>query len=95
MKKNESVIAHLNRRRYRPYQEYRKLLPKIYEQLNLPSETKANWSQYAGCSCPCSPGFIMRLPDGFFYERDIFITVVMDLDEALTLMAKKPQLIQG
>jgi len=89
--KNESILAHLNRRHYRPHQEYRKLLPKVYEQLDFPLGVKAKWSQYAGCSCPCSPGFILKLPNNFSYEQDIFITVVMDLDEALALMTKEQQ----
>lgn len=89
--KNESILANLDRRHYRPHQEYRKLLRQIYKQLNFPPGVKAKWSQYAGCSCPCSPGFILRLPDGFSYEQDIFITVVMDLDEALAVMAKEQQ----
>jgi len=89
--KNESILAHLNRRHYRPHQEYRKLLPKVYEQLDFPLGVKAKWSQYAGCSCPCSPGFTLKLPDNFSYEQDIFITVVMDLDEALASMAKEQE----
>lgn len=89
--KNESILAHLNRRHYRPHQEYRKLLPQVYKQLDFPLGVKAKWSQYAGCSCPCSPGFILKLPDDFSYQQDIFVTVVMDLDEALALMAKEQQ----
>ncbi|MDM7940112.1 MAG: hypothetical protein QUS07_07210 [Methanothrix sp.] len=26
----------------------------------IPLPTEYRWSQYAGCSCPCSPGFICR-----------------------------------
>ncbi len=89
--KNESVLSHLHRRYYHPHQEYRKLLPQVYEQLDFPLGVKAKWSQYAGCSCPCSPGFTLKLPDNFFYKQDIFITVVMDLDEALAIIAKEQQ----
>lgn len=38
---------------------FRKALPAIYERLGIPAGTKAVWSQTAGCSCPCSPGFII------------------------------------
>jgi hypothetical protein len=89
--KNESIIANLSRRHFRPTQEYRKLLPEIYEKAGLPPETLAEWSQYAGCSsCPCSPGFILRHPDGCPDElmNHIFVTVVMDETEALKLMAQ-------
>ena len=89
--KNESILAHLNRRHYRLPQEYRKLLPQIYDQLDFPLSVKSKWSQYTGCSCPCSPGFILKLPNDFSYEQDIFVTVVMDLDEALAIITKEQQ----
>ena len=46
----------------RPYKEYRALLPEVLEQLGLPTDTKAVWSQKAGCRCGCSPGFILQFP---------------------------------
>lgn len=42
-----------------PFRDYRKLLPEVFEKLGLPKTTKARWSQKAGCSCGCSPGFIL------------------------------------
>jgi len=32
---------------------------------------KATWSQYAGCSCPCSPGFILDMRS---YEYDLHVS---------------------
>lgn len=49
-------------RRSRPVELYRKLLPEILERFGLPEDTKATWSQKAGCSCGCSPGFILNHP---------------------------------
>ena len=46
-------------RHSRPVQLYRTLLPEIFEALGLPANTTARWSQKAGCTCPCSPGFIL------------------------------------
>lgn len=61
----ETVLANLANRRSRPYNEYRKLFPQIRAELaeqgyDLPETAKISWSQYAGCSCPCSPGFIVQ-----------------------------------
>lgn len=54
-----------------PPSEYRTLLPAIFEKLNLPP-LQSNWSKYAGCSCPCSPGFILETNVGY----DIFVSIV-------------------
>jgi len=57
----ESLIENLMNRRQRPYNVYKKeVLPKLFEQLGLPSTVRARWSRYAGCTCPCSPGFILE-----------------------------------
>ncbi|WP_449416014.1 hypothetical protein [Phormidium nigroviride] len=85
--KNESILAHLSRRHHRPSQDYRKLLPQVYEKAGFPADTKARWSQYAGCSCPCSPGFILYHPEGLKLHH-VFVSVVMDETEALKLMAQ-------
>lgn len=67
----ESVWANLANRRERPADLYRQLLPAIYEQAGIPAGTKARWSQKAGCSCPCSPGFILA----HVSTVDVYVTV--------------------
>ena len=55
----ETTQENLVNRRNRPYKEWKKLIPQVLEQLNIENPGyKWTWSQYAGCSCPCSPGFI-------------------------------------
>ena len=55
---DESILDNLMNRRSRPYQFYRKeVLPEVFKQLGWDPDTKVRWSQYAGCTCPCSPGF--------------------------------------
>jgi hypothetical protein len=55
----ETVGEQLVNRRSRPFAEYRKMLPAIFEAFKLPQLT-AKWSQRAGCNmCPCSPGFVL------------------------------------
>lgn len=47
-------------RRNNPFRDYREqVLPKAFPMLGLPSDTKVRWSQKAGCSCGCSPGFVI------------------------------------
>lgn len=52
-----------------PVGKYRKALATIFAATGIPDGTKARWSQKAGCSCPCSPGFILDVADG----RDYFV----------------------
>lgn len=56
---DESIIDNLANRRRRPYNVYKTLIHSsgIGRVLNLGSPLR--WSQHAGCSCPCSPGFIL------------------------------------
>src|SRR5690606_4723692 len=69
----------LHGRHNRPYAAYRTLLPEGFKQLNV-EPLKARWSQYAGCSCPCSPGFIlsdMLSETGSAWDAyDVHVTVV-------------------
>jgi len=54
-----------------PHKEYRKLLPEVFKQLNIDVPIKGiRWSHYAGCACPCSPGFICQ-----DISEDIHVTV--------------------
>lgn len=55
----ESVLENMQNRRERPYNVYKtEVLPTLFRLLGIPAATKLSWSQKAGCSCPCSPGFI-------------------------------------
>lgn len=90
---NENVMENLANRRARSYRDYKKLLPAIYQELGLPENTKVRWSQRAGCSCPCSPGFIVQ---GFIGLFDIMVD--LDATDAVpaTIFEKKdnPEPIQ-
>lgn len=70
--KGETILENLENRNQRPYNVYRKeVIPAVLEHLGTPG-AKVAWSQYAGCSCPCSPGFVIKEGD---WCRDIFVTV--------------------
>lgn len=64
--KGESVLCNLFYGRHnRPVKLYREIvIPEIIQALAQKylldsTNIKFRWSQYAGCSCPCSPGFIV------------------------------------
>lgn len=59
----ESILENLTNRHYRPYNIYRTFLEEGFIKAGLDAQTakryaeEARWSQKAGCSCGCSPGF--------------------------------------
>lgn len=61
---NETIADNLVGRRNRPIDIYQKFFPKIEAALGI-ELGKTRWSQKAGCSCPCSPGFILEELAGF------------------------------
>ena len=77
--KGESAMENFLEGRYnRPVDFYRKeVLPTIKKLFNIDRNTEISWSQKAGCSCPCSPGFIIKDHKFFNMEEryDINVTV--------------------
>ena len=74
---SETVLENLVNRRNRPYQFYRKEfmpgLTSILRDLGV-KILKARWSQKAGCSCGCSPGFILEVADYSNNPYNIWVT---------------------
>jgi hypothetical protein len=56
---DETILDNLANRGRRPYNVYKSLIRSsgLGEILSL---ERLSWSQHAGCSCPCSPGFILN-----------------------------------
>ncbi len=85
-------------RHSRPVALYRALLPEIFKALGIPTDTKARWSQKAGCTCPCSPGFIL---DHVEWRHDFYALVTADDPDAVKgevdprRVAKAAQLAAG
>lgn len=76
--KGESILEHLfGGRQTRPYTHYRKeVLPGVLASLGVRAEdVKVRWSKYAGCSCPCSPGFIVEDGSWRLGYKDVSISV--------------------
>jgi hypothetical protein len=59
----KGMLDQLALRHDRPFEEYRKHLPEVFKALGI-EPVKARWSQKAGCSCPCSPGFVLDVSLG-------------------------------
>lgn len=69
--KGETIIENLFNRKTRPYTEFKKhVMPAVLEKLGLPADSKVKWSQYCGCTCPCSPGFIVP-----GYGKEVYVEV--------------------
>jgi hypothetical protein len=67
----ENMLENLLSRHDRPENEYRVLLPEALKALGRNPQVRAKWSQKAGCSCGCSPGFVLETRD----NMNIFVTV--------------------
>lgn len=52
------ALEHLANRTRRPFASWRAALKPILAELGI-STKGMRWSQYAGCTCPCSPGFVL------------------------------------
>lgn len=59
---DEGVLDNLNNRVNRPVVLWKEIALKGLREIGLTEEFTGGlkWSQYAGCSCPCSPGFIIK-----------------------------------
>lgn len=85
----ESIIDNLSNRFSRPSTIYKKdVIPLVLEKLkkkypeihNKVKDDKWTWSQYAGCGCGCSPGFIGTSKDWM----EIFVDVKIS-DESVSI----------
>jgi hypothetical protein len=78
----ESVFENLENRFGRPVKEYRAAVLEALKSIGI-TDHKVSWSQKAGCSCGCSPGFILRVKEGVvrhvaedgFTPVDIYVSI--------------------
>lgn len=75
---NESVAENLMNRRNRPVTEYRKIVNEVLEAMEV--DGKISWSQHAGCTCACSPGFILS-DSRWFYARGYNLSIKINAPE--------------
>ena len=76
--KDESILDNMMNRKRRPYNVYKTMIhgSLLGQMFDL---SKLQWSQYAGCSCPCSPGFILpkqvlNIGGHTFSNFDVWVT---------------------
>ena len=55
----ETVLENLQTRYHRPTVLYRRMLPEILRRAGFNPTQTAKWRQTCGCSCGCSPGFVL------------------------------------
>lgn len=76
---NENVLEDLVNRTSRPYTLWKNAVEEVLRSEGI--EFKAlRWSQKAGCSCPCSPGFIIQ---GGPRGLNVHITLSADAPKAV------------
>lgn len=75
----ETLWENLENRHDRPVVAYRNLTKFALTELGF-EDFKINWSQRAGCTCPCSPGFILK---GLWGSGDFHITVSLSQNAVL------------
>jgi hypothetical protein len=88
---DETIMDNLANRKRRPYNVYKTLIHSsaLASVLDL---SKLSWSQHAGCTCNCSPGFILNRQTlkneagDYFNYFDIWVT----LENAPTVDETKP-----
>jgi hypothetical protein len=68
----ETILENLENRHSRPSDVYRDLISdQLMEKEIITSSRDLRWSQKAGCSCGCSPGFIVDGPKG----KEVYVTI--------------------
>lgn len=69
---DESLAENLENRRNRPVKVYRDIVKQALNEIEVGVE-KLLWSQYAGCTCACSPGFILTTSGKRYGGKDEFM----------------------
>jgi len=77
--KNESILENIMNRRSRPRDQYKQVLLEGLTMIDVDlSRITYRWSQKAGCSCGCSPGFIIDGYDPNIGGKNVWIEVEAD-----------------
>lgn len=51
-----------------------RIAPELAKHFNVPIE-RCKWNRKCGCSCGCSPGFVIKMPPPEFQRRDVWVKV--------------------
>lgn len=56
-----NVLEDLENRRRRPHSVWRKAVRELFAESGIPFDLSVmGWTQFAGCACGCSPGFVIE-----------------------------------
>lgn len=69
---DESLAENLENRRNRPVKVYRDIVKQALQEIEVGVE-KLLWSQYAGCTCACSPGFVLTTSEKRYSGKDAYM----------------------
>jgi hypothetical protein len=76
------IAEDLMNRTRRPFRQWRKLVITALEESGLGIDTtRMGWDQHAGCSCGCSPGFVLDnhnsvvVGDMGFHNYDVYVVM--------------------
>lgn len=76
--RGETVIDNIMKRRSRPINDYRSAARSALSHIGVDlTKVEMKWSQKAGCSCGCSPGFVVDGYDPRIDGQDVHVDVEM------------------
>lgn len=80
--KSFNALEDLSNRRRRPHHDWKPFVVEALDRIGITYE-RMFWSQTAGCSCGCSPGFVLRNADA--PPMDVWVTLpgAPTVDESL------------
>lgn len=85
----ETVLENLFNRHSRPTTEYKNTVQdRVFDAMGLDKKDHTlSWSQYAGCSCPCSPGFIIKskVRGKVLPRADVYVTLTNDSTDTVSV----------
>jgi hypothetical protein len=75
----ETILQNLENRRSRPLKLFRQVAADALAKLEVDtSKLEIKWSQKAGCSCGCSPGFVVDGWNAKLSGHDLHVTFNCD-----------------
>lgn len=95
----ETLVDDFGRRTSRPWRVWKPIIAAALAEIEV-HPTRISWSQYAGCSCPCSPGFILHGVHGVGWWGTIVSEVaqvsnpVQSVVRQASLISAHPDLVQ-
>lgn len=78
----ESIHEELMNRTSRPHSQWKATVMRLLVEKGYTKGFSLNWSQKAGCDCPCSPGYILKAPSfsgSGMYPQEVGYDIIITL----------------